>query len=155
MPTSRDIAIPSMPPDAEPLTPPALRDDTPPAAPQAASALDDQGTPVPGNHFVLDEDLSPLSFEAGSDIMQPKVLTKLDAISAVMHTHSDVRITLTAYADSGHATPREARRLSLSRALAIRDYLVAKGISSSRVDVRALGANVHSGDPDRVDVKAN
>ena len=60
-----------------------------------------------------------------------------------------MRITLTAYADTANNTSaREARRLSLSRALTIRDYLTAKGISSGRIDVRALGANVPSGDPE-------
>ncbi|MDD5587237.1 MAG: hypothetical protein PHY92_09870 [Alphaproteobacteria bacterium] len=45
--------------------------------------------------------------------------------------------------------------MSLARALAVRDYLTNKGISSGRIDVRALGANVPSGDMDRVDVKVN
>ena len=41
------------------------------------------------------------------------------------------------------------------RALTVRDFLTNKGIASGRIDVRALGANVPSGDPDRVEVKAN
>ena len=61
-----------------------------------------------------------------------------------------------AYAAVGDNTsPREARRMSLARALALRDFLTSKGISSARIDVRALGANVPSGDPDRVDIKSN
>jgi outer membrane protein OmpA-like peptidoglycan-associated protein len=80
----------------------------------------------------------------------------LDKLASVLQSNGGVRITLTAYAAVGDSTsPREARRMSLTRALAVRDYLTSKGISSSRIDVRALGANVPSGDPDRVDVKAN
>ena len=46
-----------------------------------------------------------------------------------------------------------ARRLSLSRALQVRSYLIDQGVRSTRIDVRALGANVPSGPADRVDIK--
>jgi outer membrane protein OmpA-like peptidoglycan-associated protein len=72
-----------------------------------------------------------------------------------MRARSNLRITLTAYAESdSNTSPRDARRLSLTRALTVRDYLTNKGISSSRIDVRALGVNYTSGDGDRVDVTA-
>ncbi len=48
--------------------------------------------------------------------------------------------------------PSTPRRLSLSRALAARSLLIAEGIPSTRIYVRALGANVGDGPPDRVDV---
>jgi outer membrane protein OmpA-like peptidoglycan-associated protein len=41
----------------------------------------------------------------------------------------------------------------LSRALAIRSYLIGKGVRSTRIDVRALGNKIPSGKPDRVDLK--
>ena len=96
-----------------------------------------------------------LSFEAGSDNIGTDELAKLDNLVNVLRAHGTVHITLTAYADSANSSPRDARRLSLSRALAVRDYLTNKGISSARVDVRALGSNVPSGEPDRIDIKAN
>ncbi len=49
------------------------------------------------------------------------------------------------------AIPVEARRLSLTRALAIRTYLVSKGVPIERVDVLAFGGPAQ-GVTDRVDV---
>ena len=141
-----------LPQGTVPLTPPPLRDPL-----KKSSALDtDVQNSIPGNHFTLDDDISTIPFDRGSDNMNTDVLPKLDRLSSVMLDHNGTRITLTAYADNdNNMSPREARRLSLTRALAVRDYLVAKGISSGRIDVRALGSNTSSGDPDRVDVKVN
>ena len=46
-----------------------------------------------------------------------------------------------------------ARRLSLSRALGIRSYLIDKGVEGTRIDVRALGNKETSGQINRVDLK--
>jgi outer membrane protein OmpA-like peptidoglycan-associated protein len=61
------------------------------------------------------------------------------------------RLQLKAYASAEGGTASAARRLSLSRALTVRSQLIAKGIRSTRIDVRALGI-AESGEPDRVDV---
>jgi outer membrane protein OmpA-like peptidoglycan-associated protein len=42
--------------------------------------------------------------------------------------------------------------LSLSRALAVRAFLIEQGVRSTRMDVRALGDKVPDGPVDRVDV---
>jgi outer membrane protein OmpA-like peptidoglycan-associated protein len=47
---------------------------------------------------------------------------------------------------------RAARRLSLARAMTVRDALLLGGASSEQIKMRALGANVPSGDADRVDL---
>ena len=44
------------------------------------------------------------------------------------------------------------RRLSLSRALTVRSYLISQGVRSTRIDVRALGARASDGPADRVDL---
>ena len=57
-----------------------------------------------------------------------------------------------AYAVGVDLTASQARRISLSRALSVRSYLIEKGVRSSRIDVRALG-DKGEGDPkNRVDV---
>jgi outer membrane protein OmpA-like peptidoglycan-associated protein len=38
------------------------------------------------------------------------------------------------------------------RALAVRRYLIEKGILTGRMDVRALGNRIPDGPPDRVDI---
>ncbi|HVZ27227.1 MAG TPA: OmpA family protein, partial [Rhizomicrobium sp.] len=46
----------------------------------------------------------------------------------------------------------DARRLSLKRALAIRQVLIDDGVPSERIDVRAMGGADDGGPADRVDV---
>ena len=57
-----------------------------------------------------------------------------------------------AYAAGTPEDPSTARRLSLSRALAVRSALMADGVGSSRIYVRALGATGGDAAPDRVDL---
>jgi outer membrane protein OmpA-like peptidoglycan-associated protein len=47
----------------------------------------------------------------------------------------------------------QSRRLSLERARAVREYLVAKGIPFERIDVMPLGGAA-DGQTDRVDILA-
>ncbi|MDR3448292.1 MAG: OmpA family protein [Alphaproteobacteria bacterium] len=110
---------------------------------------------IAGNHLTLDPTISTVLFTRGSGNIDETVLTTLDKLSSVLTSNPDVRITLLAYADNAGSSPRDARRLSLTRALAVRDYLAAHGVATSRVDVRAEGANTTSGYIDRVDVKVN
>jgi len=69
-----------------------------------------------------------------------------------MSSNDRLRAQIVAYAAGTNDTASQARRLSLSRALAVRSYLIEKGIASTRLDVRALGHQVDSGSPDRVDL---
>ncbi len=63
-----------------------------------------------------------------------------------------MRVQLLAYAGGSEDTASRSRRMSLSRALAVRTFLIEQGVRSTRMDVRALGNKV-AGDPaDRVDV---
>lgn len=57
-----------------------------------------------------------------------------------------------AFASATPDDPSAARRLSLSRALAVRSALMAAGIASGRIYVRALGGQGGDGPPDRADV---
>ncbi len=52
---------------------------------------------------------------------------------------ADLRVQLLAYAGGEALSSSKARRLSLSRALAVRSYLIENGLRSTRIDVRALG----------------
>ncbi|MFQ5466889.1 MAG: OmpA family protein, partial [Kiloniellaceae bacterium] len=76
----------------------------------------------------------------------------LAALAARMTETQSTRVQLLAYArDAGSGSSR-ARRLSLSRALAVRAFLIDKGIRSTRMDVRALGGKSGDGPADRVDI---
>ncbi|MDA1132916.1 MAG: lysophospholipase, partial [Proteobacteria bacterium] len=61
------------------------------------------------------------------------------------------RVQLNAFAGGTAETIGAARRLSLSRALTVRSYLIDQGVRSTDIDVRALGIP-ETGEPERVDV---
>jgi outer membrane protein OmpA-like peptidoglycan-associated protein len=75
----------------------------------------------------------------------------LQDLSNRMKESENLRVQLLAYADGTPETASQARRLSLSRALAVRSFLINQGVRSTRMDVRALGNKAESGPADRVD----
>lgn len=62
------------------------------------------------------------------------------------------RIQLEAYGGAAGDKSSDARRLSLKRALAVRQLLIDNGVPSNRIDVRAMGGVDDKGPTDRVDV---
>ncbi|HEY4076417.1 MAG TPA: OmpA family protein [Rhizomicrobium sp.] len=62
------------------------------------------------------------------------------------------RVELQAFGGTPGDKGSDARRLSLKRALAIRQILIDDGVSPDRIDVRAMGGSDDSGPADRVDV---
>ena len=62
------------------------------------------------------------------------------------------RIQLEAYGGAPGDKSSDARRLSLKRALAVRQLLIDNGVPSNRIDVRAMGGVDDKGPTDRVDV---
>jgi len=156
-PLTAPQAAPEFPQDnTAPLEPPPVRDTIKPSPALKPPVIDADGAVIPGNRFNLPDDVASLPFNHGSENIGNEEVPALDKLAGILQNHGGVRVTLTAYAAlDANSSPREARRLSLARALAVRDYLTNKSISSARIDVRALGANVPSGDADRVDVKAN
>lgn len=67
-------------------------------------------------------------------------------------TRAASRVELQAYGGAKGDKGSDARRLSLKRALAIRQVLIQDGVSADRIDVRAMGGADDSGPADRVDV---
>lgn len=92
-----------------------------------------------------------VDFLGASTRLTPDAERRLGSLATTM-TESDGRLQLKAYAGGTGETLSSARRLSLSRALAVRSYLIEKGIRSTRIDVRALGRAEDSGPPERVDI---
>ena len=149
-------ASPELPAGTTALQPPSVPDVPTSSADDKPIGFDEKGKLIAGNHFILDEDVSSIAFDVGVENFDASVVPTLDRLVDVLKTNNTVRVTMTSYASStATLTPRDARRLSLTRVLAVRDYLSAKGIPATRVNVRALGANVTSGDPDRIDIRAD
>jgi outer membrane protein OmpA-like peptidoglycan-associated protein len=75
----------------------------------------------------------------------------LKVIAGSLSKDPALRVQVMAYA-SGNNDASRARRLSLSRALAVRGFLIDQGVGSTRIDVRALGNTAEGGPSDRVDL---
>ncbi|MGH6828383.1 MAG: OmpA family protein [Rhizomicrobium sp.] len=67
-------------------------------------------------------------------------------------TRASSRVEIQAYGGNRGDKSSNARRLSLKRALAIRQVLIDDGVPAERIDVHAMGGADDSGPADRVDV---
>jgi len=74
-----------------------------------------------------------------------------EALNAAMVT-PNARIELQAFGGTKGDKGSDARRLSLKRALSIRQVLIDDGVSADRIDVHAMGGVDDTGPTDRVDV---
>jgi outer membrane protein OmpA-like peptidoglycan-associated protein len=90
-------------------------------------------------------------FEGSATQLSDTAQQQLKQMAAAL-TSNERRIQLKAFASGTSDRPSAARRESLSRALAVRSYLIENGVRSTRIDVRALGAPTDDGPSDRVDV---
>jgi len=91
-------------------------------------------------------------FAAGSADLSDAAKRQLQNLAKDLVQDSAGRIQLLAFAADSGAGASRARRLSLSRALAVRAFLIDEGVRSTRMDVRALGSNAGDGPADRVDI---
>jgi outer membrane protein OmpA-like peptidoglycan-associated protein len=91
-------------------------------------------------------------FEGESANLPPVAVDRLKDMAARLKGEEEMRIQLMAYAGGDDMQASKARRLSLSRALAVRTYLIENGVRSTRIDVRALGNKTTEEPVNRVDV---
>jgi outer membrane protein OmpA-like peptidoglycan-associated protein len=92
-----------------------------------------------------------LLFQGSTTKLNAAAQQQLQQMAAALAANNQ-RIQLKAFASGTSDRPSAARRESLSRALAVRSYLIENGVRSTRIDVRALGAPSDGGPSDRVDV---
>ena len=96
-----------------------------------------------------------LMFDQSQTVITEPMAVSLAGLIRSLKADEARRIQLLAYAapPGGQANNgSKARRLSLSRALSVRTYLLGQGVSSTRMDVRAMGNRAKSGPANRVDV---
>lgn len=91
-------------------------------------------------------------FPPGSARLAEDGQAALKRISIALKNNPALRLQLKAYARGSAQNPSQARRLSLSRALAVRANLMKQGVRPTRIDVQALGNKVPDGPPNRVDL---
>lgn len=153
-PTPAPTVAPAPPADAPSVaaTPaPAIK-----AAPQTQPKAEQQAAlPAPRPATGAAKGAAPqgmdILFASGVSDLSNDAKAQLDKLADNLKGDEKSRLQLLAYASED--SPSKARRLSLSRALAVRSHLIAKGVRSTRIDVRALGDQIPSGEPNRVDLQ--
>jgi outer membrane protein OmpA-like peptidoglycan-associated protein len=91
-----------------------------------------------------------LAFAGDSADLPAETRAQLRGVVEQLRRGQDARLRIEGFASGEDAN--KARRLSLSRALAVRAFLMDEGLSSTRMDVYARGGQAEGGPSDRVDL---
>lgn len=144
---------PAMPEGAPPV-PASNRPAAPPPPDRTQTAALPPPTPKAPSAPALPR-MEPLTvlFDGTATALPEPARTRLDAIAERLNANPQLRLQIRSYASGTPETAREARQLSLARALAVRERLGTAGIASTRVDIRAMGMEAAGGAPDRLDVE--
>lgn len=145
-------APPAPPPEPEPQPePPAAQSSPAPVQdfaalkPSVDANSENRSSVLAGQSTAL-----RLRFQASKSELTPEAKASLNRASASLAALG-TRIQLAAYSGKSGDNSSGARRLSLRRALTVRDYLAAGGVNRTRVNVVAFGGATE-GASDRVDV---
>jgi outer membrane protein OmpA-like peptidoglycan-associated protein len=110
------------------------------AAEKEAKADDQQAALPPASDPERPSAIARLVFAPESATLSAEAEGMLKDLVASFPAHDEgSRLQLLAYASGEGMSASKARRLSLARALSVREYLIANGIDGTRMDVRALG----------------
>jgi len=101
---------------------------------------------------LTDGDNMRIVFDTESSKLPQDARDALKALSEQLKSQDGLRLQLLAYAGTADTSASAARRLSLSRALAVRSHLIESGVRSTRIDVRALGNKSSDEITERVDI---
>jgi outer membrane protein OmpA-like peptidoglycan-associated protein len=96
-----------------------------------------------------------IPFASGASSLAPADVNTIHTLAASLTSalsSGASRVELDAFGGPRGDKSSDSRRLSLKRALVVRELLIEDGVPSERIDVRALGGADDSGAPDRVDV---
>ena len=93
-----------------------------------------------------------LVFEAGKADLTPADEAAIQDLARAIPAPAADSVSVLAYATGKPDDPSTARRLSLSRGLAVRSVLLASGVPSAQIYVRALGSTPSNGPADRVEL---
>ncbi len=148
-------ATPASPPAPAPAAPPpvAAAPSPPPAPVKVASAASQPASVQVATTAAAGNAMNTIKFSAGSTDLPANSAAVLDPVATKLLANDALRVQLIAHATGGDDQAMEARRVSLARAIAVRAYLIDKGVRSLRMDVRALGNRSDDGPAtDQVDL---
>jgi hypothetical protein len=95
-----------------------------------------------------------LEFKSDQSDLSPAANSAIGDLVKATPNGNTVTFNVIAYAAGAADDPSVARRLSLARGLSVRAALIADGVPSTRIYIRALGAGGGDGPADRVDLTA-
>jgi outer membrane protein OmpA-like peptidoglycan-associated protein len=138
-----------MPPQSPPAAPPAqmAKANPPPATVTPPPASGGETPGLSKRSVIL---FAPQAADPAESALGAIKFLAGDLNSAM--TSASSRVQIQAYGGNRGDKGSDARRLSLKRALAIRQVLIDDGVSAERIDVRAMGGVDDKGPADRVDV---
>jgi outer membrane protein OmpA-like peptidoglycan-associated protein len=93
-----------------------------------------------------------LVFDSGKTDLTPDEEAAIRDLAHAIPTPAVSSVNVVAYAAGKPDDPSTARRVSLSRGMAVRSVLLASGVPSAQIYVRALGATASDGPADRVEL---
>lgn len=129
-----------------PPPPPKVAEVSAPVAPAEQASTGSQAVAIaPGQAMRIE-------FAEAETKLPDAMKDALRKIADGVHDKQDLRLQLMAYAGADGLSASKARRLSLSRALSVRSFLIESGVRSTRIDVRALGNKTSDKPANRVDV---
>ncbi len=136
---------------------PAKTSDAPPPPPKVAAAPAPAVSAEQANAGAQAIEIAPgramqIEFEEVATKLPESMKDPLRKIADGMRDKTDLRLQLMAYAGAEGLSASKARRLSLSRALSVRSFLIESGVRSTRIDVRALGDKTSEAPANRVDI---
>lgn len=129
-------------------TPPPTPESQAPEKPEVASL------PSSGDAVMPDQGVRVI-FGAEQTKLPESSKAQLVELANSMKGKGDMRLQLMAYAGGPDLSSSLARRMSLSRALSIRSFLIENGVRSTRIDVRALGNKTNEEPVNRVDLNVS
>jgi len=121
-------------------------------APPAPAPAPTQQAAAPANIDLKPGQALRIVFEESATKLPAEAEANLGQLAATIRDSKDYRVQLMAYAGAKDLSTSKARRISLSRALAVRSFLIDKGVRSTQIDVRALGSKTAEKPTNRVDV---
>ncbi len=143
----------TLPPAPPPVPPAIVLAPAAPPGPASLAALPGAGAPATNavSSHAASEKLQ-LAFASGQSDLSA---ANADAVKRLVTKTPDTGtagFSVLGYASGSPNDPSTARRLSLSRALAVRSALISAGVPSTRITVRALGAGTDGAPADRAEI---
>ena len=124
-------------------------------APQRVANIEPPRQPASRNPDDFGTKRSAILFAAGASDPSVSAVGSVKSLASELNSSmvdGSSRVQLVAYGGQRGDKSSDTRRISLKRALVIRQLLIDDGVPSERIDVRAMGGADDSGPTDRVDV---